>query len=109
MGRPRDEAKMLRVCNPTKATSPLVRADLPVLCLPHYGGVVDIIEEYGCGYVYRSWRDLDELLNDRARWPALIASAQRAATALCHESQAERIVDFYRTLYAERFGAARSQ
>lgn len=105
LGRPRDEAKMLRVCNPTKATSPLVLADLPVLCLPHYGGVVDIIEEYGCGYVYRSWRDLDELLNDRARWPALIAGAQRAATALCHEAQAERIVDFYRALHAERFGA----
>jgi hypothetical protein len=68
---------MLRVCNPTKATSPLVLADLPVLCLPHYRRVVDIIEEYGCGYVYRGWRDLDELLDDRARWPTLIAGARR--------------------------------
>src|SRR5262249_32449028 len=82
LGRPRDEAEMLRVCNPTKATSPLVLADLPVLCLPHYRGVVDIIEEYGCGYVYRGWRDLDALLNDRARWPTLIAGARRAAAAL---------------------------
>jgi hypothetical protein len=104
LGRPRDEGEILRVCNPTKATSPLVLADLPVLCLPHYRGVVDIIEEYGCGYVYRGWRDLDELLNDRARWPTLIAGAQRAATALCHESQAERVLDFYRRLHGERFG-----
>lgn len=105
LGRPKDEGRMLRVCNPTKATSPLVLADLPVLCLPHYGGVVDLIEEYGCGYVYRGWRDLDALLNDRTRWPPLIAAARRAATALCHEAQAERIVDFYRALYARRFGA----
>jgi len=105
LGRPKDEARMLRVCNPTKATSPLVLADLPVLCLPHYGGVVDIVEEYGCGYVYRGWRDLDQLLNDRARWPTLIAAARRAARALCHEAQAERIIAFYRALRAERFGA----
>ncbi len=109
LGRPKDEGKMLRVCNPTKATSPLVLADLPVLCLPHYRGVVDIIEEYGCGYVYRGWRDLDALLNDRARWPPLIAAARRAATALCHESQAERILAFYGALHAERFGARCSQ
>jgi hypothetical protein len=98
LGRPKDEGALLRVCNPTKATSPLVLADLPVLCLPHYRGVVDIVEEYGCGYVYRGWHDLDALLNDRARWPALIAGACGAARALCHEAQAERISQFYRAL-----------
>ena len=106
LGRPKDDGRMLRVCNPTKATSPLVLADLPVLCLPHYGGVVDIIDEYGCGYVYRGWRDLDALLNDRARWPPLAAGARRAATQLCHEAQAERILAFYRVLHAARGAAA---
>lgn len=105
LGRPRDEARMLRVCNPTKATSPLVLADLPVLCLSHYRGVVDIIDEYGCGYVYRGWRDLEALLNDRTRWPPLVAGARRAAAALCHEAQAARILDFYRALHAERVTA----
>jgi hypothetical protein len=109
LGRPQDDREMLRVCNPTKATSPLVLADLPVLCLPHYRGVVDLIDEFGCGYVYRGWRDLDALLNDRSRWPPLIEAARRAARAICHEAQAERIEAFYRTVRERRFGAAASR
>jgi hypothetical protein len=71
--------------------------------------VVDLIDEFGCGYVYRGWRDLDALLNDRSRWPPLIEAARRAARAICHEAQAERIEAFYRTVRERRFGAAASR
>ena len=40
-------------------------------------------------------------------FPALFF--RRPATAPCHESQAERILGFYRALHAERFGAPCAQ
>lgn len=107
LGRGGSEDEMLRVCNPTKATSPLILADLPILCMPHYRGIAGLVEEMGCGVVYRSWDDLNELFEDRTRWPALIASSQAAAKRLCQESQAEEVVAFYRTVVGQQGAALR--
>jgi hypothetical protein len=94
--RTKNEREICRYVNPTKATSPLILADLPFLCTRHYQGIGELIDEFGCGFVYRGWSELNELFRDRARWGPMREGAARAAEALCHEAQGPRVAAFYR-------------
>ncbi len=97
--RPKNSREMLRYCNPTKATSPLILADLPLICNTHYSGTVEIIEEFGCGHVFRDWSELNQLFQEKHRWASMQEGARAAAKALCHEAQSEKVLDFYRSIY----------
>jgi hypothetical protein len=98
----KNEREVLRYCNPTKATSPLVLADLPFLCTHHYQGIREIIDEYGCGMIFRGWSDLNELFRDRDRWAPMREGAARAAKELCLEAQGPRVTAFYREVQSEK-------
>ena len=56
---------------PTKAVCGWLHGAIPVVCSPHYRGVIEWIEEFGIGFVIDGWEQLAELRDD----PAAIAAA----------------------------------
>lgn len=97
-----NESRTLAVCMPTKAVCGWLLGGIPVVCTPHYGGLVEWIETYGTGFVIPGVDQAGGLL-DRT-------DDIRRATRAClehrhlftHETQSLRLARFYATLLERR-------
>ncbi|MFL5956876.1 MAG: hypothetical protein ACJ756_05455, partial [Solirubrobacterales bacterium] len=76
-----DESPTLGVCLPTKAVCGWLHGGIPVVCFPHYGGVVERIRALGIGFVIESWDDLARIRTD----PHALARATTRCLA-CRDS-----------------------
>lgn len=89
-----NEAATLAVCLPTKSVCGWLYGGIPVVCLPHYRGVVERIEQRGIGFVVDELGDVGSVAGDR---PAIAAATERCL-ACRHEFTAEwvaeRVSDF---------------
>ena len=96
-----NESATLAVCLPTKAVCGWLHGGVPVVCFPHYRGIVERIDALGIGFVIDSWDDLGRIGSDRAA----IASATERCLAcrgeFATERTAERIADFLAPLLAD--------
>jgi hypothetical protein len=89
-----NESATLAVCLPTKAVCGWLHGGIPVVCFPHYRGIVERIEEFGIGFVVDSWEEVGALASDR---PAIAAATERALACRLRfstERTAERIAEF---------------
>ncbi|MGH2994345.1 MAG: hypothetical protein ACRDL1_12535, partial [Solirubrobacterales bacterium] len=89
-----NESATLVVCLPTKAVCGWLHGGIPVVCFPHYRGVVEQIEALDIGFVIESWEDLVPIAANRRA----IASATERCLAcrdrFTNEWNAERIRAF---------------
>jgi hypothetical protein len=100
-----NESATLAVCLPTKAVCGWLHGAMPVVCYPHYRGVVERIEEHRIGFVVERLADVAEVAADRQ---AIAAASERALACrdrFTNEHSAARIREFVGQLL-ER-GAAR--
>ncbi len=93
-----NEAATLAVCLPTKAVSGWLHGGIPAVCTRHYGGVVELIEELGIGFVIDSLEDVGRIAADRAAIERATAACLEVRERFTHEHQASRIARFYRAL-----------
>ena len=93
-----NEAATLAVCMPTKAVCGWAHGAIPVVCFPHYGGIVEVIRELGVGFVVDDWEDLRRLGADRPAIAEATAACGRARHRFTHEWQADRLATFFDTL-----------
>ena len=95
----RNESAILAVCLPTKAVCGWLHGAIPVVCFPHYRGVVERIEEFGIGFVVDSWEELGGVGADRG---AIAAATPLPSVPLefTTERSAERIAAFVAPLLA---------
>lgn len=95
-----NESATLAVCLPTKAVCGWLHGGIPVVCFPHYRGVIERIEAFGIGFVIESWGQLGQIGFDH---DAISAATQRCLGCRCEfttERTAERIAEFVRPLLA---------
>lgn len=89
-----NESATLAVCMPTKSVCGWLHGGIPVVCFPHYRGIVERIEEFDIGFVVDDIEEVSRVAADRAA----IAAAGERALACRHEftteRTAERIRDF---------------
>jgi hypothetical protein len=89
-----NESATLAVCMPTKSVCGWLHGAIPVVCFPHYRGVVERIEQFDIGFVVDDIGEVGRVAADRAA----IAAAGERALACRHEftteRTAERIRDF---------------
>ena len=79
---------------PTKSVCGWLHGAIPVVCFPHYRGVVERIEEFDIGFVVDDIEEVGRIAADRA---ALAAAGERALACrheFTTERTAERIRDF---------------
>ncbi|WP_289445389.1 hypothetical protein, partial [Klebsiella pneumoniae] len=69
-----NESSTLAVCLPTKAVSGWLHGGIPVVCFPHYRGVVEWIDALGIGFVIEDWGGLERVASDSA---SIAAATQR--------------------------------
>jgi len=89
-----NESATLAVCMPTKSVCGWLHGAIPVVCLPHYRGVIERIEEFDIGFVVDDIEEVGRVAADRA---ALAAAGERALACrheFTTERTAERIRDF---------------
>jgi hypothetical protein len=89
-----NESATLAVCMPTKSVCAWLHGGIPVVCFPHYRGVIERIEEFDIGFVVDDIEDVGRVTADRA---ALAAAGERALACrheFTTERTAERIRDF---------------
>ena len=92
--RHHNESATLAVCLPTKAVCGWLHGGIPVVCFPHYRGVVEQIEAHDIGFVIDSWEDLKRVASDRE---AIAATTERTLAyrdRFTNEHSAERIARF---------------
>jgi hypothetical protein len=80
-----NEAPTLAVCLPTKSVCGWLYGGIPVVCFPHYRGVVERIEERGIGFVVDEPGGVAAVAADR---PAVEAATERCL-ACRHEFTTE--------------------
>jgi hypothetical protein len=101
-----NESATLAVCLPTKAVGGWLHGGIPVVCFPHYRGIVERIEEFEIGFVIQTWEDLRRIGSDRAA----IASATERCLAcrweFTTERTAERIAEFTASMLTDRLRTA---
>ncbi len=89
-----NESATLAVCMPTKSVCGWMHGGIPVVCFPHYRGIVERIERHGVGFVVD---DLDGVAAVAADREAVAAATERALAfrhELTTEHTAARIRDF---------------
>jgi hypothetical protein len=93
-----NESATLAICMPTKAVSGWFHGAIPIVCFPHYGGLVEQVQAKGIGFVVENLADVGALAAD----PAAITRATQNCLAVrdqfSHEYQAARIAAFYEGL-----------
>lgn len=97
-----NESATLAVCMPTKAVCGWLFGGIPVVCFPHYRGVVERIERYDIGFVVE---DLDGVAAVAADREAIAAATQRCLACrheFTMERNAERVRDFVEPLLRQR-------
>jgi hypothetical protein len=86
-----NESATLALCMPTKAVSGWLHGGIPVVCLPHYRGVVERIEDFDIGFVIDDWDELGGIAADRE---AIAGMTERVLAMRDHftcERNAERV------------------
>jgi hypothetical protein len=97
-----NESATLAVCLPTKAVCGWLHGGIPVVCFPHYRGVVERIEADGIGFVIESWDELSGIGTDRAAIEAATERCLSCRLEFSTERTAERIAEFVAPLLGER-------
>ena len=96
------ESRTLEVCMPTKAVCGWLLGGIPVVCTPHYRGLVEWIDGYGMGFVISGVDDIGGLLGRRDDIRRATRSCLEHRHLLTHETQALRISRFYSALLEKR-------
>ena len=86
-----NESATLAVCMPTKAVCGWLHGGIPVVCFPHYRGLVEQIEAHDIGFVIESWEDLGRLASDREAIAAATDRTLACRDRFTNERNAERI------------------
>ncbi len=102
--RHHNESATLAVCLPTKAVCGWLHGGIPVVCFPHYRGVIERIDEFGVGFVVDSWDQLGRIGTDRDAIAAVTERCLACRLEFSTERTAERIAEFVAPLLA---GASR--
>jgi hypothetical protein len=89
-----NESATLAVCLPTKAVCGWLHGGIPVVCFPHYRGVVERIEALGIGFVIDSWEDLGRIASDREAIQSATERCLACRDRFTNEHNAERIREF---------------
>ncbi|MBV9312068.1 MAG: glycosyltransferase [Solirubrobacterales bacterium] len=95
-----NESATLAVCLPTKAVCGWFHGAIPVVCFPHYRGIVERIDEFGIGFVVESWEELGALSDDHAAIAAASERCLAVRSRFTTERAAERIAEFVSPLHA---------
>jgi hypothetical protein len=95
-----NESATLTVCLPTKAVCGWLHAGIPVVCLPHYRGVIEWIDALGIGFVIERWEDLREIAADREAIAAATERCLACRDRFTAEHNAARIRNFVDPLLA---------
>jgi hypothetical protein len=90
----RNESATLAVCMPTKAVCGWLHGGIPVVCFPHYRGVVEQIEAHDIGFVIESWEDLGRIASDREAIAAATDRTLACRDRFTNEHSAARIARF---------------
>ena len=85
------ERDLLTVSMPMKAASGWFHGGIPVVCFPHYGGVVEQIEAHGIGFVPEDWDALGRLVGDRQAISAATDRTLAVRPLFSNEWNARRI------------------
>lgn len=94
-----NESANLAVSLPTKAVCGWLYGGIPVVCFPHYRGIVERIEEFGIGFVVDSWDELGAIGADRAAIAAATERCLACRLEFSAERTAERIAAFVAPLH----------
>jgi hypothetical protein len=89
-----NESATLAVCLPTKSVCGWLHGGIPVVCFPHYRGVIEWIDELGIGFVIESWEDLGRIAADPEAIPAATERTLGTRDRFTNEHNAERIREF---------------
>ena len=95
----RNESAILAVCLTTKAVCGWLHGAIPVVCFPHYRGVIERIEEFGIGFVVNSWEELGAVGSDRGAIAAATDRCLACRSEFTTERSAERIAAFVAPLH----------
>lgn len=96
------ESRTLEVCMPTKAVCGWLLGGIPVVCTPHYRGLVEWIDGYGMGFVIPDVDAIGSLIARRDDIHRATRACLEHRHLLTHETQALRISRFYATLLKGR-------
>jgi hypothetical protein len=97
-----NESATLAVCLPTKAVCGWLHAGIPVVCLPHYRGVIEWIDSLGIGFVIERWEDVREIAADREAIAAATERCLAIRDRFTAEHNAGRIREFVDPLLGGR-------
>jgi Glycosyl transferase 4-like domain len=104
--RHRNESAILAFGLTTKAVCGWFHGAIPVVCFPHYRGIVERIEEFGIGFVVGTWDELGAVRSDRGAIAAATDRCLACRSEFTTERAAERIASFLAPLH-DREAAAR--
>jgi hypothetical protein len=97
-----DELATLAVCMPTKAVCGWFNGGIPVVCFPHYRGLVELIEEHGIGFVCASWEEVGGLRGERSAIEAATERTLAVRHLFGNEWNVDRVERFARDLLGRR-------
>lgn len=89
-----NESATLAVCMPTKSVCGWLHGGIPVVCFPHYRGVVERIDQYGIGFVVDDLAGVAEVAADRDAIAGATARSLACREDFTTERTAERVRDF---------------
>jgi glycosyl transferase family 4 len=93
-----NESATLAVCLPTKAVSGWLHGGIPVVCFPHYRGVVERIEALDIGFVVDDLEGVGRIASDREAIAAATERCLACRDRFTNEHNAERVRDFVEPL-----------
>ncbi len=92
----KNEGAILRMCLPTKAVSGWFHGGIPLVCFPHYGGILEYLLPKGLGFVVDELSEVARI--PRAEIEQVRQRTHRAREFFSHEVHAARVIEFYRRL-----------
>ena len=94
----RNESRTLAMCMPTKAVCGWLLGGIPIVCYPHYKGLIEWIKGYEMGFVVNNLEEVGALQNQRAAIQQVTRACLEHRHLLTHETQASRLKDYYQSL-----------
>ena len=94
----RNESRTLAMCMPTKAVCAWLLGGIPIVCYPHYHGLIEWINDYGMGFVVSNLEEVGTLSTQRNAIHTATRACLEHRHLLTHETQASRIMAYYQTL-----------
>jgi hypothetical protein len=96
-----NESATLAVCLPTKSVCGWLHGGIPVVCFPHYSGVIERIDELGIGFVIERLEELEWIRDDRGAIAAATERCLACREQFTTEHTAARIAEFILPLHAQ--------